>query len=176
MDIQEYFNGVINNQQLNEMLNQQHYTFAHKIMPYIVENNFQELVSKVIDKSAQDWILQLWNKCSGIQNYNYTSLIYPICNFTRHSEDIGLIYIAMPAPRVSPEAAYIAVIFLIDDDLPSDWLRSYFTLELGLAASAYWTLGEWDNSNHINLGNFKAQPNLNNFLTTVIAEIQSRWC
>lgn len=176
MDIQEYFKGLINNQQFSEMLNQQHYTFAHKLMPSIVDNHFQELVNKVINKSAQDWILKLWKECSDIQIINYTALVYPICNFTRHSENIGLIYITMPAPRVSPEAAYIAVIFLIDDDLPSDWLRSYFTLELGLAASAYWTLGEWDNSNHINLGEFKDEPSLNNFLTTVIEEGKSRWC
>lgn len=176
MDIQEYFKGLINNQQFSEMLNQQHYTFAHKLMPSIVDNHFQELVNKVINKSAQDWILKLWNECSDIQIINYTALVYPICNFTRHSKDIGLIYITMPAPRVSPEAVYIAVIFLIDDDLPSDWLRSYFTLGLGLAASAYWTLGEWDSSNHINLGEFKDEPSLNNFLTTVIEEGKSRWC
>lgn len=176
MNIQEYFKGLISNQQFSETLNQQHYAFAHKLMPYIVENNFQELVSKVIDKSAQNWILELWNKCSNIPIDDYTALVYPICNFTKYSDEIGLIYIAMPAPRVSPEAAYIAVIFFIDEDLPSEWLRSYFTLELGLATSAHWILGEWDNSNHINRGEFKHKPTLKNFLTAVIAEGKNRWC
>ncbi|WP_016949455.1 hypothetical protein [Anabaena sp. PCC 7108] len=175
MDIQEYFKGLISDQQFSENLNQQHYKFAHQLMPYIVENNFNDLVSKVIDKSAQNWILQLWNKYSELPIPNYTALVYPICNFTKHSDNIGIIYITMPAPRVSPEAAYMAVIFKIDNDPPSEWLRSYFTLELAVTTSAYWTLAEWENSNHINLGEFKYEPTLKNFLTTVIVESKRRW-
>lgn len=176
MDIQEYFKGLISDQQFSKTLNQQHYAFAHKLMPYIVENHFQELVSKVVDKSAQNWILQLWNECSELSIPEYTAVVYPISHFIKQSDELGLIYITMPAPRVSPEAAYAAVIFSIDNVLPSNWLRSYFTLELGLATSAHWMLGEWDNSNHINRGEFKHEPTIKNFLATVIEEGKSRWC
>jgi hypothetical protein len=175
MDIQEYFKGLISDQQFSKALNRQHYTFAHKLMPYIVENHFHELVSKVVDESAQSWILQLWNQCSEISIPEYTAVICPTCHFIKPFDELGLIYIAMPAPRVSTEAAYIAVCFLIDKSVPSEWLRSYYTLELGLATSAYWVLGEWENSNHINRGEFKHEPTIKNFLTTVIAEAKSRW-
>ncbi len=63
MDIQEYFKGLISDQQFSEALNQQHYTFAHKVIPYIVENHFPELVTKVGNESAQSWISQVWNEC-----------------------------------------------------------------------------------------------------------------
>ncbi|GET40032.1 hypothetical protein [Microseira wollei] len=82
----------------------------------------------------------------------------------------------MPAPRVSPEAASAAIVFLINDGLSSEWLRCYFTLELALSTSVYWVLGEWDSSGHKNLGAFKLEPTLENFLTTVVAEGKRRWC
>ncbi|MFM2060349.1 MAG: hypothetical protein RLZZ507_19 [Cyanobacteriota bacterium] len=175
MDISEYFKGLISNQQFSENLNQQHYNFAHQLMPYVVENNFPDLLNRVINESAQNWLLQIWNKYSDLEIPSYTALVHPICSSINHSEDIGLIYITMPAPRVSPEVAYIAIVFKIDNDSPSDWLRSYFTLELGLTTSAYWTLGEWNKSNHINLGEFMYEPTLNNFLVTVMTEFKRRW-
>jgi hypothetical protein len=175
MDIQEYFKGLISNQQFSDGLHRQHYVFAHQLMPYIVENQFSELVSKVANESAQSWISQVWNECSDISISNYTAVVHPTFHFMNPSDELGLIYIAMPAPRVPPEAAYAAVIFLIDNGSPSEWLRSYFTLELGLAKSAYWVLGGWDNCNHVNLGEFKYEPNIKNFLTTVIAVGKSRW-
>jgi hypothetical protein len=175
MDIQEYFKGMISNQQFSKVLNQQHYSFAHKIMPYIVENHFSDLVSKISDQSAQSWILQLWSECSEISISEYTTVVHPTYHFIQPSNGVGLIYIVMPPPRVSPEVLYAAVIFFMDDDSPSEWLRGYFTLELGLSTSVYWILGEWNDSNHINLGEFKYEVTPENFLKAVVAEAQKRW-
>lgn len=175
MEIQEYFKGLISNQQFSEALHRQHYSFAHKFMPYIVENHFPELVSKIANESAQSWIVQVWNECCDLSIPEYTAIAYPTFHFINPSDELGLIYIDMPTPRVATEAAYAAVIFLINNGSPSEWLRSYFTLELGLAKSAYWLLGGWDNSTHINLGEFKSEPTIQNFLTTVIAVGTSKW-
>lgn len=175
MDIQEYFKGLISDQQFSEVLHRQHYTFAHKLMPYIVENHFPEIVSKIANESAESWISQVWNECSDISIPLYTGVVHPTFHFMNPSDELGIIYIAMPAPRVASEAVYAAVIFLIDNGSPSEWLRNYFTLELGLAKSAYWVLGGWDDSNHINLGEFKYEPTIENFITTVIAISKSRW-
>lgn len=54
-------NGQI---EFGEKLHRQHYDFAHKLIPEIVQNYFDELISKVINDSAQEWILQLWNNCA----------------------------------------------------------------------------------------------------------------
>lgn len=145
------------------------------MMPYIVRNHFHDLVSKVINKSAQDWILQLWCEGSEIPGSNYASLVHPKCHFIQPSDEIGVILISMPAPRVPTEAAHIAVVFLVDKHRsPSEWLRYYFTLELGLGTSAYWVLGAWDNSSHINLGGFEYEPTVENFLAVAVAEGQRR--
>ncbi|MGB3693192.1 MAG: hypothetical protein WA865_20005 [Spirulinaceae cyanobacterium] len=175
MDFQEYLKGMISDQKFSEVLHKQHYSFAHKIIPYIVENHFPELVSKILDQSVQSWILQLWNEYAEISIPEYTKAVYPTCNFIQPSDNVGLIYFVMPSPRVSPEVLYAAAIFFMDDDAPSEWLRGYFTLELGLSTSAYWTLCEWDDSNHINLGGFEYEPTLENFLKVVIAEAKKKW-
>lgn len=172
-------NGQI---EFGEKLHRQHYDFAHKLIPEIVQNYFDELISKVINDSAQEWILQLWNNCADDTILNYCTVAHPICNFIKPSDELSLIYFVMPAPRVNPEAAYTAIIFSIDDDPPSEWLRSYFTLELGVyvASPIHWILGEWDHLEgtraHFNKGEFKLKPILENFLATVVAEGQNRWC
>jgi hypothetical protein len=175
MDIQEYLNNQMNPQELAEMVHKQHYAFCHVLMPHIVENYFEDLVNKIIDESAQSWILELWNNSFDNSIPEYTQVIYPKCNFVKTTDGIGLIYFIMPAPRVSPESAYTVVVFSIDDDSPSNWLRSYFTLELGIAISPYWILGEWNNSEHINRGEFELEPTIENFLATVVAEAKNRW-
>ncbi|WP_026733511.1 hypothetical protein [Fischerella sp. PCC 9605] len=164
--------------ELSDKLHKQHYDFAHKLLPNIIDNYFPELLSRVVNNSVQDWILQLWNNCADDSILNYCTAIYPTCKFVKPSDEIGLIYFVMPAPRANPEAAYTAVIFLIDDDSPSEWLRSYFTLELGayIIPPVHWILGEWDNLKHINRGKFKLEPTLENFLATVIEEAQNTWC
>lgn len=174
MDIQEYFKGMMSAQEFSETLNQQHYSFAHKLMPYIVENHFSKLVRKFSDQSAQAWILQLWNKCSEISISEYTEAVYPSCHFVQPSNEIGVIYLVMPSPRVNPEALYAAVVFFTSIDSPSEWLRAYFTLELGLSTSPYWTLGEWDEAGHNNLGEFEYEVTLENFLKVVIAVANRR--
>jgi hypothetical protein len=44
----------------------------------------------------------------------------------------------MPSPRQASEALYTAIVFLIDDESPSTWLRCYFTLEMG---KQRWVIG-----------------------------------
>jgi hypothetical protein len=168
--------GLISNKQFSEAVNQQHYSFAHKMMPYIVKNHFHDLVSKVIDKSAQDWILRLWDDSSEIPSSTYTTLVHPKCHFIPPSDDIGVILISMPAPRVCTEAIYTAVVFAVEKHRsPFEWLRYYFTLELGLSTSAHWVLGAWDDSGHKNFGEFKYEPTVENFLAVVVAEGPKKW-
>lgn len=45
-------------EKLQELLHRQHYAFAHRILPYVVENQFDELVLRIADGSFQEWILQ----------------------------------------------------------------------------------------------------------------------
>ncbi|TBR61436.1 hypothetical protein B4U84_11730 [Westiellopsis prolifica IICB1] len=166
--------------ELSEKLHRQHYDFAHKLIPYVVQDHFDELISNLINNSVQDWVIQLWNNCGDDAIFSYCTVVHPICNFTKLSDEIGLIYFIMPAPRVNPEAVYTAVVFLMDDDPPSDWLRSYFTLELGayITPPIHWTLGEWDYQEeltHNNLGQFELEPTLENFLATVVSEARIRW-
>ena len=138
MNINEYLSGLISEQQFSDAVNKQHYSFAHRIMPYIVKNHFHDLVSKVINESAQDWILQIWREGYVVTGSNYSALVHPTCHFIQPSDGIGVILISMPAPRVPSEAVYTAVMFEVNKHrLPSEWLRYYFTLELGLATSAY---------------------------------------
>jgi hypothetical protein len=80
----------------------------------------------------------------------------------------------MPAPRVPTEAAYAAVMFAVDKNrLPSEWLRYYFTLELALDTSAHWVLGAWDDSNHLNFGDFEYEPTVENFLKIIVSKCGS---
>ena len=146
MNIQEYFQGLMSDDQLNEILNKQHYSFAHELMPYVMENHFQDLLNHVVNKTVDDWITQLWNKYSDNSMSEYNSLICPTYHFAKPTKELSLIYFVMPAPRKSPEAAFVAILFMMDDSLPSQWRRSYFTLELALTAAPYWVLGGWDNS------------------------------
>jgi hypothetical protein len=52
MNIQEYFSELTSDQELSNAINKQHYSFAHRMMPYIVNNQFHNLVSNVINESA----------------------------------------------------------------------------------------------------------------------------
>jgi hypothetical protein len=120
--------------------------------------------------------LRIWREGYEITGSHYSDLVHPTCHFIQPSDGIGVFLISMPAPRVPSEAAYTAVVFAVDKHRsPLEWLRYYFTLELGLDTSAYWVLGEWDNSTHLNLGTFKYEPTVENFLTVVVAEGQRRW-
>lgn len=176
MNIQEIFSGLITDQQFGEAINKQHYSFVHVTMPYIVKNHFHDLIGMVNNDSAQDWILQIWCDSSEILNSDYAALVYPKCHLIKPSDEIGIILISMPDPRVPTEAAYTAVVFAEDKYCsPSEWLRYYFTLELGLDSSAYWVLGAWDDSNHLNLGKFEYEPTIENFLSVVLVKGQKMW-
>jgi hypothetical protein len=159
---------IISNQEFEKSLNEQHYNFAHRIVPHLIDNYFSELVNSCINKTAQDWIVKIWNDCLNNSHNQYTSLVYPTCNILMQSDKIGLIYFVMPAPRIPPEAAYSTAIFIKEKTSPTKWQRRYFTLELGLANSAYWVLGEWKNFVHHNYDNFEPEPTLQNFLTQVL--------
>ena len=176
MSIQEYISGLISDQQFSDAVNKQHYSFAHRMMPYIVENHFHDLLSKCINESAQDWILQIWREGDEIAGSSYATLVYPVCCLTQPSDEFGVILISMPAPRVPSEAVYAAVMFAVDKSrLPSEWLRYYFTLELALDTSAHWVLGAWDDSKHLNFGDFEYEPTVENFLKVIVAKCEQMW-
>lgn len=180
MNLQEYFNSMISNEQCSTILHKQHYCFAHQMMPYVVENHFQELVRKAIDETAQDWILHLWNQSNEFTQVplaDYSAFVHPEVSFVQlEADEIGVIFFTMPSPRISPEAIYSAVVFAFEEGYsPSQWLRCYFTLELSVDTAIAWTLGEWKNSKHLNLGKFKYEPTIKNFLTAIVTESQKRW-
>jgi hypothetical protein len=80
----------------------------------------------------------------------------------------------MPAPRTTSEVVYSSIIFLIDQNPSSIWLRRYFTLELSV--DAHWVLAEWDTSQHLNYGQFPLASTLSNFLSKIIDTAKSDWC
>lgn len=181
--------GQVGNEHLGELLHRQHYDFAHKVVPYVIKEYFEELVNQLVNGSVQEWINQLWTNNVDDTLINYSVAVHPVCQYAKASEEIGLIYFIMPAPRTTGEALYTAIVFLMDEDSPSTWLWRYFTLELGvylvpsylLTASAddgdltRWTFAEWNESNHINRGKFKLEPTLDNFLAVVLNEAESDW-
>jgi hypothetical protein len=176
MNIEEYLSELMSDDELSNLLSKQHYNFAHKLMPYIVENHFQDILNHVVNKTADSFVVQLWNEYSDDSMSEYNSLVYPTYHFAKPTEELELIYFVMPSPRKITEAAYTAILFMMDNSLPFQWRRSYFTLELGLAEAPYWVLGEWKNSQHINLGTFELEPTLENFLKRVVLEGENRWC
>jgi hypothetical protein len=177
--------GQAGAEHLGELLHRQHYDFAHKTVPYVIENHFDTLISSVSDGTIQEWIFQIWNNSGDDVLVNYSIAVHPDCKFLKISEDIGVIYFVMPAPRPQGETLYTAIVFLMDEDLPSTWLRRYFTLELGSYvpstllengnSSVHWTFAEWADSCHLNRGSFKFQPTLENFLGAAVNEAESTW-
>ncbi len=182
--------GQASAEQLEEFLHRQHYNFAHKLVPYIIEKHCDELIAGLQDDSTQQWIYQIWKDSGDVALANYSAALYPICQVIKASDEIGVVYFVMPAPRTPGEALYMCIVFLMDDDLPSTWLRRYFTLELGTLfvpsslvkvtsgdeeRSAPWFFAEWEETNHINKGTFTLEPTLNNFLSVSVAEAQSGW-
>lgn len=175
---------------LQELLHRQHYAFAHKILPYVVENQFDELVSCIADGSIQEWILQGWKDVGEDQLAVYSVVVQPLCQFVKPAEEIGVLYFLMPSPRTTGEAVYTAIVFLIDESAPESWLRRYFTLELGaffsLTASSmlldaesqrsvHWTFAGWSHSKHSNYGSFSEIPTLENFLKSAVNKAASDW-
>lgn len=177
-------------EELQELLHRQHYVFAHRILPYVVENQFDELVSHIEDGSVQEWILQGWKDVGENQLTVYSTVVQPVCQFVKPTEEIGVVYFLMPSPRTTGEAVYTAIVFLIDDSASKSWLRRYFTLELGAffspstssmlldaesPRSVHWTFAEWSNSEHSNYGSFNEAPTLENFLKSAINKAASGW-
>ena len=177
-------------EKLRKFLHRQHYDFAHKLVPYIIGEHFDELISGLTNNLNQEWICRIWKNSGDATLANYSVAVYPLCQFIKASDEIGVIYFVMPAPRTTGEALYTSIVFLMDEDSPSTWLWRYFTLELGslLVSSSYlkistedaepsvnWTFAEWDDSNHINRGKFEFEPTLDNFLTAAVAEAKSDW-
>ncbi|NJL19713.1 MAG: hypothetical protein HC895_01035 [Leptolyngbyaceae cyanobacterium SM1_3_5] len=185
--------GEISAAKLQELLHRQHYDFAHKLIQHLVEKQFSDLIASCINGSIQDWISQIWSKNAGDNSLCYYSLaVQPVCQFVKMSDELGLIYFTMPAPRTTGEALYTAIAFLMDENQPSDWLRRYFTLELGAYSipssspllditrededpPVGWTFAEWENFSHINRGKFKHEPTLKNFLSAIVTEVKDDW-
>lgn len=182
--------GQAGAEQLAELLHRQHHGFAHKLVPHIIREHFDDLISGLANNSAQQWICRVWKDSGDVLLANYSAAVYPVCQFIKASDEVGVVYFVMPAPRTTGEALYTSIIFLMDEGLPSTWLLRYFTLELGalLVSSPYlqistegedspvgWTFAEWDYCRHVNRGKFELEPTLNNFLAAAVTEAQSDW-
>jgi hypothetical protein len=182
--------GEVGAELLSQLLHRQHYDFAHKSIQYLMKDNFDDLISSLTDNSTQEWICQIWGDNGDDILAKYSNGVHPVSQFVKASDEIGLVYFAMPAPRATAEALYTCIIFLMDGEFPSKWLRRYFTLELGLLLvpspylqvsneveeqSVGWIFAEWNDFEHLNRGEFEPEPTLNNFLLTAIAEAQNGW-
>ncbi|WP_338460891.1 hypothetical protein VZH09_06695 [Synechococcus elongatus IITB7] len=173
--------------EVSDCLHRQHYDFAHKIVPYIIVECFDDLIAGTEDDSAQKWFHQIWQDNGHTLLSSYSVVIYPEFSFLKISDEIGVGYFVMPAPRNRGEVVYGSIVFLIDAESPSTWLRRYYTLELGLPLiptadlpaalqesnpTTYWVLGEWDNYKHLNHGRFDLEPKLSNFISASVQEAQ----
>jgi hypothetical protein len=176
--------GETGTKQLEELLHRQHYDFAHKLVPYLAWERFDELIRAFENDSAQEWINEIWSNLGDAPLESLSVTVYPICQLKKISSEIGVIYFAMPAPRTTGEVVYSSIVFLMDQEPSSLWLRRYFTLELGAyiassssleASPAHWTLAEWDTSKHLNYGEFPLSPTLGNFLSKIIDIVQENW-
>lgn len=188
MNVQEVVNSMFekimsDDRRLSEILNKQHYHFAHKLIPYIVDNSFSKVLNSFTDETTEDLISQLWNDFCNNPIPKYNLAVHPRFYLAKSEvfeelelEDLGLIYFVMPAPRKPTEALYGAIVFMIDNDIPSsEWTRSYFTLELGLGELPYWMLGKWEDGRHGSIRELELEPTLGNFLVAVIGEAKRRW-
>jgi hypothetical protein len=174
-------------EQLQKLLHRQHYDFAHKAVPYLIWERFDELIQAFETDSAQEWINEIWSDFGDAPLKNFSVPVYPICEFEKFSAEIGLIYFIMPAPRTTGEVVYSSAVFLMDKEPCSTWLRRYFTLELGAYFPEYndpahWTLAEWDweparhcNNKHSNYGEFPLVPTLSNFLSEIADVAKKGW-
>jgi hypothetical protein len=162
----------IESNRIGKELHDQHYQFAHRIIPCIVESQFDELIHCFSQNTLQDWIIQIWQGLIDDSLDYYSSCVFPFCDFVKSGENIGVIYFQMPSPRQAAEALYTAIVFLIDDESPSTWLRCYFTLEMGCQR---WLLGRWENDEHHNLGEFPFQPTIDAFISHIVLQSQLDW-
>ena len=80
-------------EQLGEFLHRQHYDFAHKLVPYITGEYFDDLLSGITDNSTQEWICRIWNDSSDARLTNYSVAVYPVCQFIKASDEIGVVYL-----------------------------------------------------------------------------------
>lgn len=176
--------GESGTKQLEELLHRQHYDFAHKLVPYLIWERFDELINAFEIDAAQQWINEIWSNLGNTPLESLSIVVYPICQLKKISEQIGVIYFVMPAPRTTGEVVYSGIVFLMDQEPPELWLRRYFTLELGAYTSssyslesspAHWTLAEWDTSIHSNYGSFPLSPTLSNFLSKIIDVSKRGW-
>jgi hypothetical protein len=176
--------GETGTKQLEQLLHRQHYDFAHKLVPYLTWERFDELIHAFETDSAQEWINEIWSNTGDSPLESFSVAAYPICKLQKISEEIGVIYFVMPAPRTTGEVVYSSIVFLMDQQPSSLWLRRYFTLELGAHISfssssevppAYWVLAEWDNSQHSNYGEFPSSPTLSNFVSKIIDIAEKDW-
>lgn len=103
--------GEAGAERLGESLHRQHYSFAHKLVPCIIEEHFDDLISGLADGSSQEWICRIWKDHGDVTLANYSSAVYPVCQFIKASNEIGVVYFVMPAPRTSGEALYTGIVF-----------------------------------------------------------------
>ncbi len=161
--------------EIEKSLHDQHYYFAHILIPNIIENNFWSLIKSISENNLQEYMLDLWNGCASDVFPDYSKIIYPTCDYIKKFDNIGIIYINMPAPRQASEAVYSTILFLIDNS-SNDWKRSYFTLEFGWQR---WAFKGWSDSfthcSYESEFDFGLEPNLDNFINISMKTALKIW-
>ena len=68
--------GQAGAEKLGDLLHRQHYDFAHKLVPYIIEKHFDELISGLADNSSQEWICRIWKDSGNVTLANYSVAVH----------------------------------------------------------------------------------------------------
>lgn len=173
---------------------QQHYIFAHKVLPQVAFDFGAEAVRMLSEENrAAQFLERLWSDCGeGLEGRDLVSLDGASVGLsveTRRAKGNELIsIISLPAPEVTPEAYFVA---LVCDDVPEPdpdddgpgvmelWkllVRStpvrVFTLELSqdLSGRRHTVFCEWaSDGRHLNMGD-GPRPDKNAFFGFLAAQ------
>ena len=80
----------IESNRIGKVLHDQHYQFAHRVIPHILENQFDELIHCFSQNTMQDWIVQIWQDLSDDSLDYYSSYVFPLCDFVKSEENMGV--------------------------------------------------------------------------------------
>ena len=137
------------------------YNFAHIALPIVASGNPERLYNHLTDKNGEDYLISIFLGLAKKMGFHQ---VPPGLSLTKKRiiDDHEAFTIQLPKPNKSPEAFYVALVYLVNRKLFKKEVKSvrYFTLELGpniLNVSNDFFLCEWVGSylqgrKHINHG------------------------
>jgi hypothetical protein len=135
--------------------NPQHYTFAHRVLPFLFFNDPELFMTIMSSPKGMDFLRVQWNT---LAKQFPTATPSDSLNYQMRGLDDGtkIIIITMPPPQKVTETYFNAVVYRPASDA-APLVSRYFTLEYGMSfmpdAPKRMVLGEWTNQQeHINYG------------------------